>query len=127
MFGGFSGGFIATAAYDGTRVYGSTAIGDYGHFEKDTQVLCDPSNPRDVATQEPTAHAFDAATGAVDWQADGDASFGATTVANGMTFNGPAIAGPVLDIRDAATGRLIEQARLPGPAGQGWPRWATRW
>jgi hypothetical protein len=30
VFGGFSGGFVATAACDGRRVYGATAIGDFG-------------------------------------------------------------------------------------------------
>ncbi len=49
VFGGFSGGFIATTAYDGRRVYGTIALGDFGRFEKDVQVLCDPSNPRDTA------------------------------------------------------------------------------
>ena len=48
VFGGFSGGFIATTAYDGQRVYGATALGDFGRFEKDPQILCDPSNPRDT-------------------------------------------------------------------------------
>ena len=83
VFGGFSGGFIATTAYDGHRVYGSTAIGDFGNFEKGTQIFCDPGNPRDPAMQEPTVHAFDAATGAVAWQADNAASFAPTTVAGG--------------------------------------------
>ena len=69
MFGGFAGGFIATTAYDGRRVYGATALGDFGKFEKGTQVLCDPSDPRDTPMQEPSVHAFDAATGAVAWQA----------------------------------------------------------
>ncbi len=114
VFGGFSGGFIATTAFDGRRVYGSTALGDYGRFEKDTSILCDPSNPRDTATQEPSVHAFDADSGAVAWQASSGASFGATTVAGGMTFNGPAVAGPILVVRDAATGTVVTQVKLPG-------------
>ena len=73
VFGGFSGGFVATAAYDGDRVVGSTAIGDFGRFESNGPQVCDPGNPRDVGMQEPTVHAFDAATGAVPWQADGGA------------------------------------------------------
>ena len=119
VFGGFSGGFIATTAFDGHRVYGSTALGDYGRFEKDTSVLCDPSNPRDTATQNPTVHAFDAATGAVAWQAQNGASFAATTVAGGMTFNGPAVAGPILVVRDAATGTIVTQVKLPGSSWSG--------
>jgi polyvinyl alcohol dehydrogenase (cytochrome) len=119
VFGGFSGGFIGTTAYDGRRVYGSTALGDFGHFEKDTQVLCDPGNPRDVATQEPSVHALDATSGTVAWQADHAASFGATTVAAGMTFNGPAVAGAVLLVRDAATGTIVTQVGMPGPSWSG--------
>ena len=45
VFGGFSGGFIATTAYDGQRVYGATAIGDFGRFE---------SNGRRSAVSPPT-------------------------------------------------------------------------
>ncbi len=119
VFGGFSGGFIATTAYDGQRVYGSTALGDFGHFEKDTQILCDPSDPRDTATQEPSVNAFDATTGAIAWQADTAASFAPTTVAGGMTFNGPAIVGNILLVRDAATGALVTTVKVPGPIWSG--------
>ena len=119
VFGGFSGGFIATTAYDGQRVYGSTALGDFGHFEKDSQILCDPSDPRDTATQEPSVDAFDAATGAIAWQTDTAASFAPTTVAGGMTFNGPAIVGDILLVRDAATGALVTTVKVPGPIWSG--------
>jgi hypothetical protein len=69
VFGGFSGGFVATAAYDGRRVYGATAIGDFGRFagESGASVLCNPSNPRDQQMQVPSAHSFDARTVAVVW------------------------------------------------------------
>ena len=113
VFGGFSGGFIATAAFDGRRVYGSTAIGDFGRFEHGTKVLCEPGNPRDLATQEPSVHSFDAKTGAVAWQAEHAGSFAPTTVAGGMTFNGPGLGAPALDVRLASTGQLIDQAALP--------------
>ncbi len=119
VFGGFAGGFIATTAYDGHRVYGSTALGDFGKFEKDTQVLCDPSNPRDTSLQEPTVHSFDAATGTVAWQADGAASFAPTTVAGGMTFNGPAIEGDILQVRSAGSGSLLTTVPVPGPIWSG--------
>ncbi len=118
VFGGFSGGFIATTAFDGQRIYGTTAIGDFGRFEKDTQVLCDPSNPRDTPTQEPTVHSFDAASGAVAWQAGAPASFAATTVAGGMTFNGPAN-GTAIAVRDATTGQLVDSVAVPGPTWSG--------
>ncbi|HEY7917768.1 MAG TPA: PQQ-binding-like beta-propeller repeat protein [Acidimicrobiales bacterium] len=113
VFGGFSGGFIGTTAFDGRRVYGSTAIGDFGRFEHGTKVFCDPANPRDLATQEPSVHSFDARTGAIAWQGADGASFAPTTVAGGMTFNGPALGTAVLDVRLASTGRLIDQAALP--------------
>jgi outer membrane protein assembly factor BamB len=119
VFGGFSGGFIATTAYDGHYVYGSTAVGDFGKFEKGTQILCDPGNPRDTAMQQPTVHAFNAGTGAVTWQADNAASFAPTTVAGGMTFNGPALGVGVLQVRDAATGGLLDSVDLPGPNWSG--------
>jgi polyvinyl alcohol dehydrogenase (cytochrome) len=115
VFGGFSGGFIATTAYDGHQVYGATAVGDFGRFESNGSAskLCDPSNPRDTASQEPTDHAFDAQTGAVVWSADGDASFSPTTVAGGMTFDGLALAADAVQVRNARTGRLVVQVPLP--------------
>ena len=112
VFGGFSGGYIATTAYDGHRVYGATAIGDFGRFESNGQKLCDPSNPRDLAEQEPSFDAFDAATGQVVWQADHAASFSPTTVAGGMTFNGLALAA-TLEVRSARTGSIITSITLP--------------
>jgi polyvinyl alcohol dehydrogenase (cytochrome) len=117
VFGGFSGGFIATTAYDGGHVYGSTALGDFGRFESNGPTVCDPANPRDTALQEPTAHALDARDGGVLWQGTGVASFAPTTVAGGMTFNGPALADTVV-VRDATTG--AELTRLPLDA----PNWS---
>jgi outer membrane protein assembly factor BamB len=114
VFGGFSGGFIGTAAYDGTRVIGSTALGDFGRFERGGSVLCDPSNPRDVAIQEPSVHAFDASSGKVLWEVKQAQSFGPTTLAGGMTFNGVALSN-VVEARDAATGALLVSLPL-GPA-----------
>ena len=119
VFGGFTGGFIATAAYDGHRVYGSTAIGDFGKFEGGGEVFCNPSDPLDLPMQEPSVHAFDAATGAIDWQSTHGASFAPTTVAGTMTFNGPASGGAALDVRDATSGALIDQVGLPGPNWSG--------
>ncbi len=113
VFGGFSGGFIATAAYDGSNIFGSTAIGDFGRFEHSGNLLCDPSDPRDQAMQEPSVHALDSTTGAIVWQAEHAASLSPTTVAGDMTFNGPALNGPFIQVRDAATGTLIDQVTLP--------------
>ena len=70
-------------------------------------------------------HAFDAASGAVAWQADYVISFAATTVAGGMTFNGPAN-GTAIAVRDAATGMLVDAVAVPDPPGRAWPLSATR-
>jgi outer membrane protein assembly factor BamB len=113
VFGGFSGGFIATAAYDGQHVFGSTGLGDFGRFEHGDQVFCKPSDPRDLPSQEPTAHAFDASTGKVLWQKEHVASFAPTTVAGGMVFNGLAIAANAITVRDATSGTLLAQVPLP--------------
>ncbi len=115
VFGGFSGGFIATTAYDGTRVYGATAIGDFGRFESNStkQKLCDPTNPRDTPSQEPTDVSFDAATGKLTWHETLSSSFAPTTVAGGMIFSGLALSKAAINVRDAATGNLITQVKLP--------------
>ncbi len=112
VFGGAAGGFIGTTAYDGAHVYGSTALGDFGG------PLCDPSDPRDQPVEEPSVHAFDAASGAVLWQGRKGQSFGPTTVAGGMTFNGLAIAS-TLEIRSAATGMIIHRIKLRSPCWSG--------
>jgi outer membrane protein assembly factor BamB len=112
VFGGSSGGFIGSTAYDGSRVYGATALGDFNPSRDGGNRFCDPSDPRDTASQNPTDHAFDATTGAIDWQANGDASFSPVTVAGGMVFNGPALSAKALDVRDAASGRLLEEVPL---------------
>lgn len=112
VFGGFSGGFIATAAYNGSHVYGATALGDFGRFESNGPKLCDPSNPRDVGTQQPSLHAFDARTGKIAWQADNANSLGPTTVAGNLLFNSRAGSLEVT-VRDARNGNQL--ASLPVP------------
>jgi polyvinyl alcohol dehydrogenase (cytochrome) len=111
VFGGFSGGFITTAAYDGDGVYGATAIGDFGRFEGAGMERCDPGNPRDTPTQEPSMHAFDAKTGAVKWQENHSASFSSTTVAGGMTFT-PLADSAIVDVRATRNGALVDQVVL---------------
>jgi polyvinyl alcohol dehydrogenase (cytochrome) len=112
VFGGRAGGFIGTTAYDGARVYGSTALGDV------PPPVCDPSNPVDTPLQEPSVHAFDGFTGQVAWQETDGASFSPTTVAGGMTFNSVALR-PVVDVRDSATGDLLAQLPLAIPSWSG--------
>ena len=111
VFGGFSGGFIGTTAFDGTRAYGATALGDFGRFENFPNLGCS-DDPRNELIQEPSIHAFDASGGAVAWQGQASQSFGATTVAGGMTFVGTGISRQI-QIRDAATGNLIRAIPLP--------------
>lgn len=107
VFGGSDGGFIGTAAYDGSRIYATTAFGDEGG---ESAKACAPGNPSDVQMENPAAHALDASTGNFVWQVANVQSFDPTTYAGGMTFNGPALHKEV-DVRDASTGALI--ASLP--------------
>jgi outer membrane protein assembly factor BamB len=102
VFGGFAGGFIGTTAYDGQRVYGATAIGDFGSGPPCTN----GTDPPDTPVQEPSFHAFNP-DGSLAWpQQPGSQAFGPTTVAGAMTFVGNA-GGPVIQIRDAASGILL--------------------
>jgi polyvinyl alcohol dehydrogenase (cytochrome) len=113
VFGGTSGGFVGTTAFDGRRVYGATAIGDFLPSHGQVRPVCDPADPRDTGSQNPSDHAFDAGTGRVAWQVDATASFSATTVAGGMTFDGLALAATAIDVRAVATGQLIARIKLP--------------
>jgi polyvinyl alcohol dehydrogenase (cytochrome) len=113
VFGGTSGGFVGTTAFDGRLVVGATAIGDFLPTSHGIRPVCDPADPGDTTSQEPSVHAFDAATGAVAWQADHGASFSATTIAGGMMFNGVALAAQAIAVRDAATGRVVATIALP--------------
>ena len=100
VFGGFAGGFIGTAAYDGHRVYAATAIGDVGS----SSGTCS-TDVTDTPVQEPSIHAFNP-DGTIAWEGIGAQSLGPTTVAGGMTFSGYAF-GPVVQVHDGATGHLL--------------------
>jgi polyvinyl alcohol dehydrogenase (cytochrome) len=105
VFGGFSGGFIGTAAFDGRRIYGATAIGDFGS----SSGTC-TTDPSDTPVQEPSIHAFnpfapDGSSG-VAWEGTNAQSLGPTTVAAGMTFSGYAF-GPQVQVRDASSGSTV--------------------
>jgi outer membrane protein assembly factor BamB len=113
VFGGTSGGFVGTTAYDERRIYGATAIGDFLPSHGNIRPVCDPEDPRDTGQQNPTSHAFVATTGRVAWQVNDTASFSATTVAGGMTFDGLALAAPAIDVRTVTTGKLIARIHLP--------------
>jgi outer membrane protein assembly factor BamB len=118
VFGGFAGGFIATSAFDGDRVYGATALGDFGRFEGAGMVRCEPDNPRDLPMQEPTVHTFDARNGKVVWQGSDAAAFGPTTVAGGLTFHGVALRLAV-QVRDATTGKVLGELPTDAPCWSG--------
>jgi outer membrane protein assembly factor BamB len=118
VFGGLAGGFLGTTAYDGQRVAGATALGDFGRFEGFGALGCEFPNPQDGLVQEPSIHAFNPATGAVEWQGYASQSFGPTTLAGGMTFVGTGIARTV-QIRDASSGLLIHTIPLPAPSDSG--------
>jgi polyvinyl alcohol dehydrogenase (cytochrome) len=113
VFGGSSGGFIGSSAYDGGRIYAATALGDFLPNKSGVRPVCDPSDPRDTEQQNPTDHALAATTGAPVWQDSGNYySFSPVTAAGHMFFNGLALDKSIV-VRDTATGRLITQLALP--------------
>ena len=107
VFGGSAGGFIGSTAFDGQRAYGGTALGDFGGQP------CDPNDPRDTPTQQPTMHAFDPTARTVAWEQNGPPAFGATSVANGVVLVG-ALFPPSLRAFDAGSGTLLAQITMPG-------------
>lgn len=118
VFGGSAGGFIGTTAYDGHHVYGATALGDVGGLGGEAPVGCDPGNPRDVALQEPSLHAFGGTGGQVLWQQEQSQSLGPTTVAGGLTFVGTVL-NKQIQIRRASTGVLVAALPLPATSNSG--------
>jgi polyvinyl alcohol dehydrogenase (cytochrome) len=113
VFGGSSGGFIGSTAYDGTRIYGATGYGEIGG------PLCDPSNPRDQQIEDPSFHALDAATGQIDWEVGFAYSFAAATVTNDVVIDGwaglgPQAPPPSLRIYAAANGALLYELPVGG-------------
>jgi outer membrane protein assembly factor BamB len=118
VFGGLAGGFLGTPAFDGTTVFGATALGDFGRFEGFAALGCEFPNPQDGLVQEPSIHAIDGATGAVKWQGYASHSFGPTVVAGGMTFVGTAIVRSI-QIRDASNGLLIHTIPLLAASDSG--------
>jgi outer membrane protein assembly factor BamB len=123
VYGGFSGGFIGTTAFDGTHAYGATALGDFGRFEGFGAIGCQPGqnntygNP-DLLIQEPSVFAFGAGDGSVTWKGILSQSFGPTTVAGDMVFLGTGIAKEI-QIRDAATGLPLKIIPLPASSDSG--------
>lgn len=108
VFGGSSGGFIGSPAYDGSTVFGATAIGDAIGGP-----VCMPGHPGDTSAQvSPSFFAIDATTGKVLWTANDARSLGSTTYAGGLLFTCPVFS-DALDVRDAANGSLLATPALP--------------
>jgi outer membrane protein assembly factor BamB len=118
VFGGMAGGFFGGAAFDGTQIVSATATGDGNPF---TQMgLCNASDPRDTFLQEPSLHAFDAASGAILWEGNLNHSFAPTSMADGVIFSGVVgIEPPALNAYDARTGQLLASFPLPGSVNAG--------
>ncbi len=109
VFGGSSGGFIGSAAFDGARIFGGTAMGDLGGS------LCMPDNPGDMFVEDPSFHAFDAATGTVEWENNRANTFAATSLSGGAVFNGVGnVLPPELRVYDAGTGARLASFRTDG-------------
>lgn len=120
VFGGFAGGFIGSTAFDGRRVYGATALGDFGRFEGAGTLGCQPTkDTRDQLVQEPSVHAISADDGHEVWSGLLSQSFAPTTVAGGMVFVAPGIPPGRLDVHDAATGALLTSIPLPANSDSG--------
>lgn len=112
--GGFIGNTAVAGSQGGLRVAGGSAI--------DTPVTYDPATGRPVLQKRPAAfltpmHAFAAATGAPAWQALQGPTYGATTIARGVVYNG-ALDG-LLRAYDAGGGRLLWAFPLGAPISSG--------
>jgi polyvinyl alcohol dehydrogenase (cytochrome) len=113
-FGGSSGGFLASEAYDGHDVYGSTGIGDFSPGSP----TCEPNNPNDRYIEDPSSGSFDGTTGVLRWTGNGVQSFASTTVAGGMVFQ-PTYLSQQLQVRDARSGLLLLDLPLPAASLSG--------
>jgi outer membrane protein assembly factor BamB len=122
VFGGQAGGFIASSAFDGKRVYGGTALGDA--IGPEAGAACDPTDPRDTSLQDPSFHAFDATTGAIAWQKDKNYTFAPTTVVNDVVFIGVGNAlAPEVRAYDAATGAQLTRLKSQGGVNSAVAAW----
>ena len=115
VFGGADGGFIGTAAFDGSAVFGSTLYGD-GYLG--AAPLCEPDNANDTYLEDPSMHAFDLRTGAVLWQQPASYSAAATTVTHDLVIDGTnglgAELAPAVQLFDRKTGAILRQLPQAG-------------
>ena len=114
VFGGGTGGFIGSAAFDGAHLYGGTGLGEFGGSP------CMPDNPRDTLIQDPSFHAFDAATGSIEWEDNMANTFGATSISGKAVFNGVGNILPAeLRVYDAGTGATLASFKADGAVDSG--------
>jgi len=113
-----AGGFFGAATFDGAHLFSATAIGD---FNPPSLSVCDPSNPRDTPIQEPSLHAFTAASGAVRWEQTANQSFAPTSLAAGVVLSSSVGLLTLLALHayDARTGQLLARFPLPGSGNSG--------
>ena len=112
--GGFIGNTAVSAGAGAPAVFGSAAI--------NTPVTYDPATGQPLPQADPTAfltpmRAFAGADGTPSWQAVQGPSYGATTWANGVVYNG-SLDG-LLRAYDAASGRLLWAFPVGAPVSSG--------
>jgi outer membrane protein assembly factor BamB len=79
-----------------------------------------PNNPDDMVIQNPSFHAFDAATGAIEWENNQANTFGPTSVSGGAVFNGVGdILPAALRVYDAGTGAPLASFKADGAVNSG--------
>lgn len=119
VFGGMAGGFFGAAAFDGSRLFSATGLGD-GNIAGQSG-LCNPSDPRDTFIEEPSMHALDIGSGGILWQQSTNYSFAPTTLADGVVFSGTlgALLPPALNAYEARSGKLLASFPMPGSVNSG--------
>ena len=114
VFGGSSGGFIGTAAFDGKHIFGGTGIGGLGDPH------CAPTDPRDSDIQDPSFHAFDPQTGNIVWEGSQEYTFAATSIAGDVIFSGVGSVLPgALRAYNVKDGSLLASFPQPGAVNSG--------
>jgi outer membrane protein assembly factor BamB len=110
------GGFIGNTAVGSATAHNAPSI--FGAAAINTPVTYDPATGAPVLQSDPTApltpmRAFSATDGTPRWQAVQGPSYGASTLAGGVAYNG-SLDG-LLRAYDAATGRLLWRFPLGAP------------
>jgi polyvinyl alcohol dehydrogenase (cytochrome) len=115
VFGGPSGGFIGSTAFDGRHIFGATAFGELGDMGQ-----CAPGNPRDMQVEDPSFHAFNAADGSVAWENNKAYAFSPATVVNDVVFSGVGQYLPgALRAYSTSDGTKVFEATMDGAVNSG--------